>query len=102
MSHIVKFQVNKIYEWKSYDTCEQDNKYDYKYYLITRRTEKTIWWKRVDKNGLDYSLVYPNQTDTKFEGRNRIKICDIMDREEIVIKEGSYCKYRLDAMRCFK
>jgi hypothetical protein len=104
MSHIVKFEVDKIYKWKSYNTCEQTNQYDYKYYLITRRTEKTIWWKRVDANGVDYSFWCPNQTDNsiKFEGRCRVKICEIMDREEIVIKEDSYCHYRLDAMRGFK
>ena len=47
----IKFEVNKTYEWKSYGTCEQTNQYEYKYYLITRRTEKTIWWERITEYG---------------------------------------------------
>lgn len=42
-----KFEVGKIYSYKrgsgiGYDECTYCD-----YYLITRKTEKSIWWKRI-------------------------------------------------------
>ncbi len=83
----LKFELNKTYQWKSYDTCEQTGKYNYKYYKITRRTDKTIWWKEMYEDGSDYT--FSNCKQYKTEGRSRIKhIWGMFPSEEISINQG--------------
>ena len=42
-----KFEVGKIYSRKKGSGCGYDECISYDYYLITRKTEKSIWWKKI-------------------------------------------------------
>ena len=42
-----KFEVGKIYSYKRGSGCGYDECCYYDYYLITRKTEKSIWYKRI-------------------------------------------------------
>lgn len=63
-----KFEVGKIYVNKhgcgiGYDECVFND-----YYLITRKTEKTIWWKKISKATILYGEPINEKADfSKFE-----------------------------------
>ena len=42
-----KFEVGKVYSNKRGSGCGYDECISYDYYLITRKTEKSIWWKKI-------------------------------------------------------
>jgi len=67
-----------------------------RYYKITKRTDKTIWWKRVDKNGQD-STAFGHKE--KYEGKCKLNystICDNYEyRQEYFIIKFQYTQYTL-------
>ena len=42
-----KFEVGKIYSYKRGSGIGYDECISYDYYLITRKSEKSIWWKKI-------------------------------------------------------
>ena len=44
---MAKFEIGKIYLRKSGSGIGYDECISYDYYLITRKTEKSIWWKKI-------------------------------------------------------
>ena len=82
-----KFEVGKIYSYErgsgsGYDECR-----DCDYYLITRKTEKSIWYKRISVAVEVYGKSVDEKADfKKFEKavEKRSKI-DIYEDEEYFI-----------------
>ena len=74
-----KFEIGKIYKHThgcgiGYDECVWND-----YYLITRKTEKTIWWKKITKASIYYGKIIDEKPDfSKFETaeekRSKIKL----------------------------
>ena len=82
-----KFEVGKIYVNEhgcgiGYDECVWND-----YYLITRKTEKSIWWKKITKAKIYYGKIIEEKPDfSKFETaeEKRSKISLYKDEEKFV------------------
>ena len=82
-----KFEVGKIYAYKrgygiGYDECRY-----YDYYLITRKTEKSIWYKRISVAVELYGKFVDEKADfNKFEEEveKRSKIGRYEDGESFI------------------
>ena len=95
---MAKFEIEKIYSKKSgsgigYDECRYCD-----YYLITRRSEKSIWWKKISITTELYSRVNNEKADfKKFEKavERRSKLSIDHDGEEYFIDthESGYQEY---------
>ena len=92
-----KFEVGKIYSYKrgsgsGYDECRY-----YDYYLITRKTEKSIWWKKISVAVEVYGKVVDEKADfKKFEKavEKRSKIGIYEDKEYFIdTRESGYQDY---------
>ena len=60
-----KFEVGKIYAYKRGSGCGYDECISYDYYLITRKTEKSIWWKKISVAVEVYGKVVDEKADFK-------------------------------------
>ena len=82
-----KFEVGKIYSYErgsgsGYDECR-----DCDYYLITRKTEKSIWWKKISVA----VEVYGKAVDEKaVEKRSKLKVYE--DEEYFIDTRESGCQ----------
>ena len=56
-----KFEIGKIYSIKSGSGIGYDECAFYDYYLITRKTEKSIWWKKISVT----TELYSRKTNEK-------------------------------------
>ena len=93
-----KFEVGKIYSYKKGSGCGYDECISYNYYLITRKTEKSIWWKKISITTELYSRDTNEKADfKKFEKavERRSKIGIDHDGEEYFIDtyESGYQDY---------
>ena len=76
-----KFEIGKIYSYESgsgigYDECRYRD-----YYLITRKNEKSIWWKKISVTTELYSRATNEKADFKkfenaVEKRSKLSIYD--------------------------
>ena len=90
-----KFEVGKIYSYKrgsgsGYDECRY-----YDYYLITRKTEKSIWWKKISVAVEVYGKAINEKADfKKFEKavEKRSKIGIYEDEEYFIYTRESGCQ----------
>ena len=92
-----KFEVGKIYlhtrgSGIGYDECVWRE-----YYLITRKTEKSIWWKKITLAKILYGKIIDEKPDfSKFENaeEKRSKISLYKDAENFVDRyETVYVDY---------
>ena len=92
-----KFEVGKIYVNDhgcgiGYDECVWND-----YYLITRKSEKSIWWKKITKAKILYGKIIDEKPDfSKFETaeEKRSKISLYKDAENFVDRyETVYVDY---------
>ena len=97
-----KFEVGKVYSnergsGSGYDECR-----DCDYYLITRKTEKSIWWKKISVAVEVYGKAINEKADFKkfekaAEKRSKIGIYEdeeyFIDTRESGVKEYIFFKY---------
>ena len=80
-----KFEVGKIYSYKKGSGCGYDECISYDYYLITRKTEKSIWYKRISVAVEVYGKDINEKADfKKFEKA-------VEKRSKLSIYEGGEC-----------
>ena len=82
-----KFEVGKVYSYKSGSGAGYDECISYDYYLITRKTEKSIWWKKISVAVEVYGKAVNEKADfKKFEkaAEKRSKI-GVYENEEYFI-----------------
>ena len=80
-----KFEVGKIYSYKKGSGCGYDECISYNYYLITRKTEKSIWWKKISVSVEVYGKAVDEKADfKKFEKA-------VEKRSKLSIYEGGEC-----------
>lgn len=90
-----KFEVGKIYSQKNGSGCGYDECISYDYYLITRKTEKSIWWKKISVAVEVYGKAVDEKADfKKFEKavEKRSKIGIYKDEEYFIDTRESGCK----------
>ena len=90
-----KFEVGKIYSYKKDSGCGYDECISYDYYLITRKTEKSIWWKKISVEVEVYGKVVNEKADfKKFEKavEKRSKIGIYEDEEYFIDTRESGCQ----------
>jgi len=86
-----KFEINKTYIHTD-NWCDDNlgSITDLFYYKITKKTAKTVWWKKVFRNGTDFTS---NHFGEKMEGKSLIKISDKRyedNGEHIEIKDNGW------------
>ena len=90
-----KFEVGKIYSYErgsgsGYDECR-----DRDYYLITRKNEKSIWWKKISVAVEVYGKAVDEKADfKKFENavEKRSKLSEYDGGECFSYKRESGCQ----------
>ena len=90
-----KFEVGKIYSYKKGSGCGYDECISYDYYLITRKTEKSIWWKKISVAVEVYGKTVDEKADfKKFEKavEKRSKIGIYEDEEYFIDTRESGCQ----------
>ena len=90
-----KFEVGKIYSYKKGSGCGYDECISYDYYLITRKTEKSIWWKKISVAVEVYGKAVDEKADfKKFEKavEKRSKIGFYEDEEYFIYTRESGCQ----------
>ena len=90
-----KFEVGKIYSYKKGNGCGYDECISYDYYLITRKTEKSIWWKKISVEVEVYGKDINEKADfKKFEKavEKRSKIGIYEDEEYFIDTRESGCQ----------
>ena len=95
---MAKFEIGKIYLKESGSGIGADHCSYCDYYLITRRSEKSIWWKKISITTELYSRDTNEKADfKKFEKaiERRSKIGIDYENEEYFIdtKESGYQEY---------
>ena len=98
-----KFEVGKIYSNKRGSGSGYDECISYDYYLITRKTEKSIWWKKISVAVEVYGKAVDEKADFKkfekaVEKRSKIGIDYegeeyFIDTRESGVKEYIFFKY---------
>ena len=97
-----KFEVGKIYSYErgsgsGYDECR-----DCDYYLITRKTEKSIWWKKISVAVEVYGKAVDEKADFKkfekaVEKRSKLKVYEdeeyFIDTRESGVQDYIFFKY---------
>ena len=78
---MAKFEIGKIYLRKSDCGIGADHCSYYDYYLITRKNEKSIWWKKISITTELYSRATNEKADFKkfenaVEKRSKLSIYD--------------------------
>ena len=80
-----KFEVGKIYSYERGSGSGYDERRDCDYYLITRKTEKSIWYKRISVAVESYGKAVDEKADfKKFEKA-------VEKRSKLSIYEGGEC-----------
>ena len=74
-----KFEVGKIYADRKGCGCGYDECVWNDYYLITRKSEKSIWWKKITKATILYGEKIDEKPDfskleTSEEKRSKIRL----------------------------
>ena len=90
-----KFEVGKIYSYKKGSGCGYDECCDCDYYLITRKTEKSIWWKKISVAVEVYGKAVDEKADfKKFEKavEKRSKLSIYEDEEYFIDTRKSGCQ----------
>ena len=90
-----KFEVGKIYSHKKGSGSGYDECRDCDYYLITRKTEKSIWWKKISVAVEVYGKAVDEKADfKKFEKavEKRSKIGIYEDEEYFIDTRKSGCQ----------
>ena len=90
-----KFEVGKIYSYKKGSGCGYDECISYDYYLITRKTEKSIWCKKISVAVEVYGKAVDEKADfKKFEKavEKRSKIGIYEDEEYFIDTRESGCQ----------
>ena len=90
-----KFEVGKIYQYKDGRGCGYDECISYDYYLITRKTEKSIWWKKISVAVEVYGKAVDEKADfKKFEKavEKRSKLSEYDGGECFSYKRESGCQ----------
>ena len=95
---MLKFEIGKIYLRKSGCGIGADHCSYYTYYLITRRSEKSIWWKKISITTELYSRDTNEKADFKkfekaVERRSKIGISHEDDEYFIDTHESGYQDY---------
>ena len=90
-----KFEVGKIYSYKKGSGCGYDECCDCDYYLITRKTEKSIWWKKISVAVEVYGKAVDEKADFKkfekaVEKRSKLKVYE--DEEYFIDTRESGCQ----------
>ena len=93
-----KFEIGKIYSKKSGSGIGYDECAFYDYYLITRKTEKSIWWKKISVTTELYSRKINEKADFKkfekaVERRSKIGIDSEGKEYFIDTRESGYQEY---------
>ena len=76
-----KFEIGKVYSYKRGSGIGYDECISYDYYLITRKTEKSIWWKKISIITELYSRKTNEKADFKkfekaVEKRSKLSMYD--------------------------
>ena len=90
-----KFEVGKIYSHKNSSGCGYDECISYDYYLITRKTEKSIWWKKISVAVEVYGKAVDEKANFKkfekaVEKRSKLKVYE--DEEYFIDTRESGCQ----------
>ena len=93
-----RFEIGKIYLRKSGSGIGADHCSYYTYYLITRRSEKSIWWKKISITTELYSRDTNEKADFKkfekaVERRSKIGIDSEGKEYFIDTRESGYQEY---------
>ena len=97
-----KFEVGKIYSHKKGSGSGYDECISYNYYLITRKTEKSIWWKKISVSVEVYGKAVDEKADFKefekaVEKRSKIGIYEdeeyFIDTPEFGSQDYIFFKY---------
>ena len=97
-----KFEVGKIYSYERGSGSGYDECISYDYYLITRKTEKSIWWKKISVEVEVYGKVVAKKADFKkfekaVEKRSKIGIYEdeeyFIDTRESGSQDYIFFKY---------
>ena len=90
-----KFEIGKIYSYKRGSGIGYDECIFYDYYLITRKTEKSIWWKKISVVVESYGKAVDEKADfNKFEKavEKRSKIGIYEGEEYFIYTRESGCQ----------
>ena len=90
-----KFEIGKIYSYKRGSGIGYDECIFYDYYLITRKTEKSIWYKRISVAVESYGKAVDEKADfNKFEKavEKRSKIGIYEGEEYFIYTRESGCQ----------
>ena len=96
-----KFEIGKIYSYKRGSGIGYDECFFYDYYLITRKTEKSIWWKKISVVVESYGKAVDEKADFKefensVEKRSKIGIYEneeyFIDTRESGVQEYNFFK----------
>ena len=95
---MVKFEIGKIYSNKKSSGIGYDECISYDYYLITRKTEKSIWWKKISVTTELYCRETNEKADFKkfekaVEKRSKIGIDSEGKEYFIDTRESGYQDY---------
>ena len=97
-----KFEIGKVYSYKRGSGAGYDECISYDYYLITRKTEKSIWWKKISVAVEVYGKATKEKADFKkfekaAEKRSKIGIYEdeeyFIDTPEYGSQEYNFFKY---------
>ena len=97
-----KFEVGKVYSYERGSGIGYDESIYYDYYLITRKTEKSIWWKRISAAVEIFGTAFNEKADFKkfekaVEKRSKIGIYEdeeyFIDTRESGIQNYIFFKY---------
>ena len=93
-----KFEIEKIYSYErssgiGFDSCSYCD-----YYLITRKSEKSIWWKKISVTTELFGAPFDEKADFKkfekaVERRSKIGIDSESEEYFIDTKESGYQEY---------
>ena len=96
-----KFEIGKIYSYKRGSGIGYDECIFYDYYLITRKTEKSIWWKKISVVVELYDKAVDEKADLKefenaVEKRSKIGVYEneeyFIDTRESGVQEYNFFK----------
>ena len=97
-----KFEIGKIYSKKRGSGIGYDECISYDYYLVTRKTEKSIWWKKISAAVEVYGKAVDEKADFKkfekaVEKRSKIGIYEdeeyFIDTPEFGSQNYIFLKY---------
>lgn len=99
---MIKFETNKIYTCKRNSGVGYDHCTNYDYYLITRKNEKSIWWKKISITTELFTRATNEKADFNLfdkatEKRSKLSNYDesefFIDTHESGYQEYIFCEY---------